>query len=275
MDNSDHGAGCSPEPQNNCSTNVVYVCSPDFERYLFRSLQSLLRSGSSFDRVIIYCVGERPRHWVFADNRIEIQEVPARRESECLREGRFLFNKTYLCDNTAERVIYLDADTLVRAPIDPVWHGRDSDVIARTASHCRKSAWDHGLWSETLRCVGGNDCYPYFNSGFLIFQNNSHRRLHGIWPEMIERLVKGELTDPHRLHPGGTKFAEQLALSLSISAENLSYHEMDSREHAFWWTGDRYEDSIVFHAGSRNFLKAVAALVPDFDLKGPPLLRGV
>jgi len=264
---------CSQRTREELGTDVVYVCSPDFERHLFSSLRSLLKSGSSFDRVKIYCVGERPRHWIFVDPRIEVHEVLARPESGCLMEGRFLFNKTYLCDSTAERVIYLDADTLVREPIDSVWHGRDSDVIARTASYYHKPAWDHARWFETLRSIGGNDQSPYFNSGFLVFQNKAHRRLLEAWPAMIQRLAKGEPTCPDRLHKGGTRFAEQLALSLSISAERLSFHEMMSREHAFGWKGDRYEDSIVYHTGSGDFLKAVAAVAPSLDEGAPPLLQ--
>jgi len=273
MDNSDHGTGCFPEPQSNCSTQVVYVCSPSYEHCLFRSLQSLLKSGSSFDGVTIYCVGERPSHWFFVDSRIEIKEVPERRESSCLKEGRFLANKTYLCADMAQRIIYLDADTLISKPIDTVWRDQDCDVIARTASYYHNAAWDHGLWSETLRRVGGNERQPYFNSGFLVFQNASHRRLLAIWPEMIERLATGELTAPSSLHPGGTKFAEQLALSLSMSAKDFSFHEMTIREHSFWWTGDCYDESIVFHTGGGNFLKAVATVAPSLDEGAPPLLR--
>src|SRR3990172_4209288 len=109
------------------ATEVVYVCPPDWRHYLFTSLRSLLASGTSFDRVVIYCVGRLPRNWRFEDPRILVEEVPP------LIDGYFLSNKTYLCQRPVDRVIYLDADTMIRKPIDTLYLNVASDFVGRTA----------------------------------------------------------------------------------------------------------------------------------------------
>lgn len=224
------------------TTEVVYICTPDWQHYLFTSLRSLLASGSSFDRVVICCVGKRPSAWVFEDPRILVEEVTP------LIDGYFFSNKTYLCRRSAERVIYLDADTMILRPIDALYLNVDSDFIGRAASGYQDANWEQAKWFETLALVGADET-PYFNAGFVVFQNGAHRRLNDLWLEFTRRNLAGDLMKLRT-----PKFAEQFALSLAVGAARLSYHMLDRKGHAFGWVDEPFEDTVVFHAGSPGFM---------------------
>jgi hypothetical protein len=224
---------------------VVYVCSPDWQHYLFSSLRSLLASGSSFDRVVIFCVGARPASWTFVDPRILVESVPT------VDDESFLMNKTYLCTRAAERVIFLDTDTLVLRPLDTVWRGIEADVLGRVALRCEGPQWDDELWREALAEVGSGSS-PYLNSGFLVFQNGSHRALREPWIDIERRLGNGELPSSARLH--GRRYREQLALSLAIGSMDLSCHELSAEEHRYGFAREPHEDAVVYHTGGPGFL---------------------
>jgi hypothetical protein len=50
------------------------------------------------------------------------------------------------------------------------------------------------------------------------------------------------------------KFSEQVALSLAVGATGLSFHELNSKDHAYGWGGgDPYEEAIVYHTGGPSF----------------------
>lgn len=234
------------------TTEVVYVCSPDWQSQLFVSLDSLLCSGSTFDRVTIYCVGTRPAAWRFRDPRVEVIEVAPRAEQQSLTEGRFLVNKTYLCRRPAARVIYLDADTIVRQSIDCVWNNQTADVIGRVASRSLEPAWPRAQWQEALKTVGATDEWPYLNSGFLIFQHAAQQRLEATWPALIVSLCDSRAWLA-ALHGPGTQLAEQLALSLAIAKAGLSWHLMTPEQHAFGWQPDPWDEAIVLHTSGSHF----------------------
>jgi len=79
--------------------------------------------------------------------------------------------------------------------------------------------------------VDADSATPYFNSGFVIFQNCAHQRIRSSWRRFTRHLMEGQLPDPGLLN-GTHKYAEQVALSLAISAVGLSYYELDKKE----WT---------------------------------------
>ena len=166
------------------TTEVVYVCSPDWQHYLFTSLRSLLASGTSFDRIVIYCIGKRPHHWNFEDTRIEVKEV------EPLIDGYFLGNKVYMCDSRADRVIFLDADTMVLKSLDSLYRNVDSDFIGRVAGQCENKNWDQEKWVKALGLVNADET-PYFNSGLIIFQNGAQRRISSLWLDFTRKNLAG------------------------------------------------------------------------------------
>lgn len=220
------------------STEVVYVCSPEWQHYLFTSLRSLLASRTTFDRIVIYCVGKRPRSWKFRDSRILVEEVTP------LAGSYFLINKTYVCQRPAEvdRVIFLDADTMVLKSLDALYENVSEDFIARVAGQVQNKVWNQKKWIEALKSVEADEATPYFNSGVIIFQNGAHRRVGQFWLDFTQKNLDGAL-----MSLNSPRFAEQLSLSLAVGAAGVSYHLLDSTEHAYGWRNEPYQDAVVFH----------------------------
>ncbi|HEX2093320.1 MAG TPA: hypothetical protein VHG28_13010 [Longimicrobiaceae bacterium] len=229
------------------STEIVYVVSPDFGHYLFASLASVMASASTFDRVRIYCVGRRPADWVFNDERIQVDEV------EAIDKDYFLANKAYLSRTPADRVVFLDADTIVLRPLDHIWTGKMADVIGRKAARYKSPAWDAEGWRARVSAVGGGDS-PYLNSGVVVFQNGSHRKLVDRWPTLTEAEKAVGAA------PFGARMAEQVAMSLSIAAERLSVETVEAWAHAYGWENETPERTIVFHTGTGEFFRQLTRL---------------
>jgi hypothetical protein len=226
------------------STEVVYVCSPDREQQLFVSLGMLLTSGTSFDRVVIFCVGRRPQNWRFVDSRIVVKEVSP------LFNDYFYGNKIYLCERLAPRVVFLDTDTLILRPLDILWQGRDVDFLARVGTAYEDHDWKRELWQETLRRVGPSEV-PMFNAGVLIFQNSAHRRIQAAWLNFVTRYLTGELAPPFP----DTRMPEQWGLALAVGSVKLRYSLLQPTDHTYGWIGEPYSDAVVFHTGNPLFEK--------------------
>jgi|GEM_PF-1774702 len=255
------------------STEIVYVVSPDlnYQYQLFASLRSLLASGTSFDRIVIFCVGKRPKYWEFEDSRIVVEEV------KNLNENYFFINKTHVCNRDAERLIFLDADTIIMKPIDSIYKNINSDLLARPVMGYPNSIWERSLvlekwdlqkWVELLGMVGANPGTPYFNSGFFICQNGSHQKLSKIWLELYQRLLVG---DPMALFKA--KWSEQAAFSLAVGVAGLSYHLLDRTAHCYAFSREKelFKDAIVYHTGGRFFWNHAARIesflaIKDLDL---------
>lgn len=250
-------------------TEIAYVCTPNhWEHALFTSMRSLLASGSSFDRLVVYCVGRTPRHWSVADPRISFEEVRP------LMSDYFLSNKAWICESDAERVIFLDADTLVLRSIDEVWRGRDEDFIGRPASQYRSHTWDEAYWQEVSRRAGAGPA-PYFNAGFFIFQNGAQRRLGFVWKDFMKAGRSGELFDPARVHKKVN--LEQIALSLAVPASGCRWAEMSAEDHGFGWRSDPWRRARVYHTGNTKFPRYAALIEPRMGLSGralPELRQG-
>ena len=235
-------------------TEVVYVCSPDWQHYLFTSLRSLLFSGSSFDRIVIYCVGKRPRSWRFQDSRITVEEVAP------IVDGYFLSSKVYLTQRESNRVVFLDADTMVLKPLDLLYSNVPADFLGRVAGQYHSVNWNQQKWDDALRLVDAAPT-PYFNCGLTIFQNGSQRRIRELWPDFIRRSLAGELVD---LAP--RRFTEQISLSLAIGAAGLSHHMLDETEHAYGWRNEPYEGAVVFHTSGPHFLPMATTIERELGI---------
>lgn len=210
-------------------TEIVYVINYAWKKYLTFSINTLLVSGTEFDNIRIFCVGNSPKKMEFKDKRIIIEKVPYFGPGNC-----FLGNKTYVCNSPAKRVIFLDADTLVFNPLHQIWEHKNDDIIARCASRCNNETWDQRYWNEVLGRVGANPSTPYFNSGFVVFQNNAHKRIENVWKEFMLCGKNKGIYDPERIH-GKNRFAEQISLSLAVGVLRLSYSFMSKAEHAYSW----------------------------------------
>ena len=225
-------------------TEVVYVASPDFGPFLFASLGTLLATSSTFDRVRIFCVGQQPSDWTFRDDRIIVEEV------EPLSDF-FLLNKTYLTRSPAERVVFLDTDTLVVDALDGFWSDSTAEVIAR-----KNPVPPNGLkrYDERLEALNARPI-PYLNTGVLVFQNGAHQALADVWPPLIEQ----ERNADSLVH--GPRFAEQVAFSQAVAVTDLSLEIVGREKHGYAWGSDPPEDTIVYHTGSRNFYSRIAPVL--------------
>lgn len=244
-------------------TAVVYVCSPDRERHLFHSLATALRWGHGVDRFIVYCVGERPRHWAFADPRVEVHEVSR------LFGDYFHGNKAYLCEVPAARVLFLDADTIVLRPLELLWSGWCHDFRARIANATYGPRWKHDVWLETFRHLGARPL-PMFNAGVLLFQNGAHRKIAEEWRSLIAKYQDGLIAEPLEIN---RHQSEQWALALATSLASLSISMMGPNEHTYGWLDEPLGDTIVLHtsAGGDRFEQYLTqqgiALPRDFLLR--------
>ncbi len=229
--------------KSNESTEIVYLCSPNhYENLLFTSIRSLLKSGSNFDLIIVFCVGQKPKYWDILDPRIQIVEV------ESLREDNFLINKVYALTRTTDRLIFLDADTLVLKPIDTIYQDTGADFIGRPAS---RYTWQDGQnkWLQVLEKYKCRDI-PYFNCGFFIFQNGSHLSLFETWRDLTEQVLNDSTTQSFH----GKRFAEQIALSLTLGKSSISYKCMKKHEHTYGWESAKGKEAVVYHTGGTNYL---------------------
>ena len=235
-------------------TEIIYVCSPDYyENLLFTSVRSLLKSDSSFDKLTIFCIGQKPDYWEFLDPRVQVISV------EALRQDDFLINKTYALTSQAERLIFLDTDTLIFNSLDTVYQGTSEDFIGRPASkYFAEGVRDK--WEKIITKYGSK-YVPYFNSGFFIFQNSSHHRLLNTWRNLTHELLV-ENSIPESFH-GKQIMAEQMALSLTVSKHSLSYRCMEEHEHVYTWAINRELDPktmLVIHTGGSFYFKYATRL---------------
>lgn len=221
-------------------TEVVYVVSPDFGAPLFASLGTLLATESTYDRIRIYCVGERPPDWTFRTNDIQVEEV------DTLSHDFFLLNKTYLTRSPADRVVFLDADTLVIRSLDHLWVDSEADLLAREDPFYYREDWDEEGWKEQLQRVSAPP-FPYLNSGVLVFQHGSHRQLASRWPALT-RQGRSQETPFHM-----PRLQEQVAFSLAAAEAELSLDIMDRTKHAYAWGQDPPSESVVYHTGTRTY----------------------
>ena len=221
-------------------TEIVYVLGADYWRYLFLSLRTLLVSGTQFERVVVYVVGDKKPRWNFKDPRINIKLVPD------IGNGYWYINKTHICDSNADRLIFLDTDTMVLKPLELVYNNISADLIARNAPGTYLSTWRQERWEEVLNSVGAPS-YPFYSCGFMIFQNGAHRKMKETWPKLTEEILQGKLPIKK------TRFAEQQAFSLSAAVEGLSHSSMKNNHHVYAMNGESPNDAVVYHLGTPNF----------------------
>jgi hypothetical protein len=238
-------------------TTIAYICSPDRHRQLSFSLSTLLRSGTHFDEIVVYCIGTDP-HWDFGDRRVVVKPVPNRYQSY------FYGNKLYACDVDADRVVFLDTDTLVFSPLDRVWAERSAPVIARVASAYGSASWNATLWQATCSRFG-DDVVPMFNTGFLVFQDGAHRLLRELWRQAVELYRAGILLPPFE-----DRMSDQYGLPLAMLAAQVDGALMTAREHTFGWIEPAVgDDTVVFHTANSLFETYIAR----FRIELPAWLR--
>jgi hypothetical protein len=236
------------------TTEIVYIVNSQYLPLLRLSVDSLLRSGSRFDSVKIFLTDAGRPGWRADDPRVHFVEW------EDVRAGEFLLNKTCMTDSEAERLIFLDADTLVLGRLETVYEGSGKDFLARIANPYLRGNWNTDAWRAACARLGAKPV-PYFNSGFVVFQNASHKRLAKVWPDIIRGGLDRTIFDASVLHTNPAyheqRYLEQLSLSLAVAASALSWEEMAPSHHAWAWNQEPHAGAVVFHtAGPKFFMHA-------------------
>jgi len=228
------------------STVVAYVVSPGWELNLYMSLHSLELSNTSYDYIKVFSVGGELKF-------LENLNLPIQFESVRDKNDKYFpENKTYITSINEERIIYLDADTIVLKPIQKVYGGVNVDFIGRYTHYYESEGFEEERWNKILE--RNNTKYsPYFNSGFIIFQNYSQKELKSEW----EILSRRNLKNMKERELMGKRVSEQIALSACISKNGLSVKKMKKKEHVYGWETtpkdlDTNEEEVVYHTGSRG-----------------------
>jgi hypothetical protein len=237
-------------------TEVVYHCTPDRAGELRASVESLFDAGSLVDRVTVYAWG--------GDIGAGLEPYGPKVVVAPVEPlfGEFSYaNVLYACSSEAPRVVYLDVDTIVLKPLNELWAGKDADVLARVGTAFELRKWRHDIWEETFR-RHGSDPVPMFNTGLVVFQHRSQRKLRELWERFTWAYLRGEETAPWN----DWRIPQQFALSLAVGVSDVDYSLLGPREHAFGWTNESYEDAVVFHTGGEFHARFMAELA---DRKNP------
>jgi hypothetical protein len=233
-------------------TVVVYVASPDKEINIYASIHSLVRSGTSFDKIKVFSVGGKMDKLKKTKIPIEINAVSNK------NHNYFLENKTYIGNVNCERLVYMDADTISLNPINKVWKGVNKDFIGRLCTPIEKNENKKikDQWRSMLNDFGAKKITPYFNSGFLVFQNKSHKKICKVWEHTMQKVTEKREKNEF-LKNSKKRLREQISLSIAISKSNVSYKKMKKHEHVYGWIvppKSKMLDnkSVVYHTGSRG-----------------------
>lgn len=227
-------------------TEYVFVCSANYWRYLFLSLRSLFASNRETGYVVVYMTGEAFRVKKIQD-RIRDARVNVRHVRD-IGDSYWMANKIHLCESSADRVVYLDADVAVLQPLEQIWSGHEEDLIARPADITYTKKWYPEKWKAAIEAAGAGE-YPFYSPGFMVFQNRSHRRLGQTWLRLTKAILNGELPLP------ANRFAEMYAFSIAASMEGLTHRAMPDHAHRYAFLGEKPDDAIVHHLGTPGFYR--------------------
>lgn len=226
---------------------ICYLVSRGWEINLYVSIHSLIQSESSVDSIKVFSVGDRIRWIEELSIPVDIKEVSNK------NSNYFQHNKPYITELDAETVIYMDSDTLVINSIDPLIDDKFCLKVRPDSSYESGPYFDHERWEELLyeyKSPKG----PLFNSGFMIFKENSHRKIGDIWKKTIDKERKvwekrGE--DGFR----GRETTDQMSFSISVLKTIDEIEYMSPEEHAYGWKknpNDIAPQTVVYHTGSRG-----------------------
>ncbi len=234
------------------TTEIIYIINPEYVRFLRISLDTLLHSKSRFDTIKIFCVSEKDPGWAISDPRISLQVLPD------LDREYFLFNKLRMTESSADRLIFLDADTLVLRPIEKVFKYSRADFLGRFTPPYTRPTWNNQGWLAACAAVKAERPAPYFNCGFVVFQNGAQHKVGAVWPSIMASGRNKSLYDPSTLHVNphyhDQRYLDQISLSLAVAAAGLSWREMKPRDHSYAWNNDPWKSATVYHTAGPRFL---------------------
>jgi hypothetical protein len=104
--------------------------------------------------------------------------------------------------------------------------------------------FQHDIWEETCKELNV-DVLPEINTGFMMFRQNTHRKIKEDWNNYLDMYLSRKLSSPI-----GRRTINQLALTLAVS-KNIERERLwllDDRHHIFEWSEKgKGRDTYVFH----------------------------
>lgn len=224
--------------------HIVYTCSPDRKLQLLTSMRSLFSSGTAFDRITIISVdGELVLPKEYVSEKITIKKVPN------IGPDFWMLNKIHLCDIQDPEILHIDIDTIILKPLNSIGLNVAGDMVGRTTTAYEQPNWPEPAWKTYLAKFGAKTYFPYLNNGLVLFRNGAHQGLAKPWQEITRKLLAGSDFPLHsRTH------SNQLAFSLAAGARGISYGLLSSKDHAYGWDNDPFEDVVVYHTGGTKFI---------------------
>lgn len=161
-------------------------------------------------------------------------------------------NKVYLGMSNADTVVFLDIDTIIQKPLNLLWEGREEfDFLARQAGVIYKERWKQDIWEKNCNDFCADISSVFWNSGVMVFQHGSHKKIINDWTIAIKKYTSGEYEKPLEAET----MAEQLGLSLSVGKSKLSICSLEYLEHFIMWQNQSLDEifsAIVVHIGGEN-----------------------
>jgi hypothetical protein len=207
-------------------------------------------SETTVNRVTIYAVGG-DIEWETSSLPVRVVEVPTKNKKY------WMANKTYVSEVRSERVCFLDADIIVRGPIDEIVRS-GTDIIARRSTAYTLDTYDEEIWDEYLKEKEVKTKVPILNAGFLCFQNGIHQEIGEEWEEhMLDAWERGFF--------GNGYHADQWSLPVALGRRGATYSLLGPEDHALAWEGDSLEGATLYHTGASNFFSTIRSMEnPDF-----------
>lgn len=239
--------------------SIVYILSTDFRHQLYISLRSLFTSGTSFEKVVIFSVGEEIK-WNAGDLPIQFRSI------EGTNSQYWMLNKKYICEVESRSIFFLDTDVIVQEPLDDLLDS-DVDVAARRSTAYAMPSWNEDAWRQYLQENGVDTVLPVLNAGLLGFRDGIHQRIGEEWETYMRDAWERRLF-------GNGYHADQWALPVALGRNGATCRLLDAKDHAYAWEGDESEGTTAYHTGASNFFGCVRELQnPSFLQADLPIPR--
>jgi hypothetical protein len=245
---------------------IVYIASPDWELNIYASIHSLVQSGTSFDLIKVFSVGGEMNSIRKIDTKIEVENV------KNVSKEYFLNNKTYLVNQDGSEVVYLDSDTIVLGDIGKISKSYRQNIIARVDSCPRTWNYVREMNSGSIKkwksILDENQIRSkMYNSGFVIFKNNSNKKISESWKRLAEKDREIWESEKEKLKME-RRITDQMTFSFSVENKFEEVGEMKSFHHVYGWNkGPKKipKNTVVYHTGSRGgrHLKYASAVAEE------------
>lgn len=222
----------APEARFCYTINANHGGLASYPELLDNSLESLLRFADPGDVAVHYTPPLDYSH---------VSRLTDRGLTVILHQDTYVDSgqamKLYMADVDCERLVFLDADTVVYRDPRPLFDG-SWDVAARPPPANDSLDWD--LYWE-LCDEHGVEPIPYLSTGFVMFDGGIHRRIRSDW-ERIWNWFK----DEGAANPiGSERYDEMFAFALAVSANAEKVHHLTPDQHAFEWRGEATDECYV------------------------------